>query len=126
MVLLLQFCNSLFSNKIGVASTPAERVIAPLANRRQKTTPRQLFEEILVHRNLRLRGAERGFQFHSMLVGQRGRERIGDFLFAYNMLPRGLQMKLDRVDEQMSKYGYKMMQFGFHSQSSVFKDWEFH
>lgn len=134
---LNQFCSYLFNQRSGVTSTVEDKVIVPLANRRQRNPHSRQLEDIYLstpalmstldgHRDLRLRGAERGFQFHPELVVQRGRERVGEFLHSYKFLSKELQVELDNMETSLNRFGYKLKQFAFHSQLSIFKEWEFH
>ncbi len=110
-----------------------DRVITPLLDRRHKrysstrrldATEKQNNITDDKRRRLRLRGAERGFQFYPELVSQRGRERLSEFLYSYNFLPESAKRTLDSIDQQMTKFGYSLKQFGFHRESSIFRDWE--
>ncbi len=129
-----KFCSNMFGHKYVVANDfNRDRIIAPLLDRRHKrySSTRQLDATEGQNnitddkrRQLRLRGAERGFQFFPELVSQRGRERLSEFLYSYNFLPDYAKKKLDSIDQQMTKFGYSMKQFGFHPERSIFRDWE--
>lgn len=77
-------------------------------------------------RQLRLRASDKGLQFRTELVTQRAKERVADFLDALNGLPRELQEQVNRLREDLERFGYQLKAIynPKHSEKSVFNDWE--
>lgn len=79
-------------------------------------------------RQLRLRSNQESsekFSFIPELVSERGRQRVREFVAAYQTLGPSMKAKLDAVNRQLKPFGYSLFQWqATDTETSVFGKWD--